>query len=86
MKEKKRLKVHTKMLKKYAKRSMAPEDLDRFAKQIYYFQLNCIDKRDLPPLLKRIITNLTCLRHKFMYCPCCKNFDDVDFNPIENIN
>lgn len=21
-----------------------------------------------------------------MYCPCCKNFNDVDFNPVENIN
>lgn len=37
MKEKKRLKVHTKMLKKYAKRSMAADELDRFARLIYHF-------------------------------------------------
>lgn len=85
MKEKKRLKVHTKLLKKYAKRSMVPEELERFARLVYHFQLNCAAKRDLPPLLRRIITNLTCARHRFMYCPCCKNFNDVDFNPVENI-
>ena len=85
MKEKKRLKLHTKMLKKYAKRSMEPEELQRFAKLVYHFQLNCCEKRDIPPLIRRIVTNLTCNRHKFMYCPCCKNFNDVDFNPIENI-
>lgn len=64
---------------------MEPEDLEKFAKQIYHFQLNCSGKRDVPPLLKRIITNLTCQRHQFMYCPKCKNFDDHDFNPVENI-
>jgi hypothetical protein len=37
MKEKKRLMAHQKMLKKYAKKSMKPEELERFAKYIYHF-------------------------------------------------
>jgi len=37
MKEKKRLRTHTKMLKKYGKKSMNSEELDRFAKLIYHF-------------------------------------------------
>ena len=37
MKEKKRLKKHTKMLKTMAKRAMTAEDLDKFAKQVYHF-------------------------------------------------
>ena len=85
MKEKKRLAKHTKMLKKHAHRSMSVSDLDKFAQQIHYFQLSSLGKRDIPPLLKRIINNLTCQKHKFMYCPCCKNFNDIDFNPMENI-
>ena len=37
MKEKKRLLAHQKMLKKYARKSMKPAELDRFAKYIYHF-------------------------------------------------
>lgn len=65
---------------------MDPADLEIFAKRIYHFQMNTVGRRDLPPLLKRVIDNLTCARHKYMYCPKCKNFEDVDFDPVENMN
>jgi len=42
-------------------------------------------QRDMPPNIKRVVQNLTCQEHKFMYCPSCKNFNDIDFNPMENI-
>mmetsp|Transcript_1923 Transcript_1923/g.2743 ORF Transcript_1923/g.2743 Transcript_1923/m.2743 type:complete len:173 (-) Transcript_1923:1853-2371(-) len=37
------------------------------------------------PELKRIVGNLSCQEHKFMYCPCCKNYEEIDFDPVENI-
>jgi len=84
MKEEKRLKKHEKMLKSKARKSMTAGEMNKFVKYIKEFQLNQ-DKRDMPPVLRKIVKNLTCQEHKFMYCPSCKNFDDVDFNPMENI-
>jgi len=84
IKEKKRLKKHEKMIRSKAKRAMSASDLDKFAKQVKFFQLNSL-QRDLPPVIKRVIENLTCQQHKFMYCPQCKDFNDIDFDPIENI-
>jgi hypothetical protein len=37
------------------------------------------------PELKRIIEKLSCQEHKFMYCPCCKNYEEQEFDPVENI-
>ena len=39
----------------------------------------------MAPELKRIIEKLSCQEHKFMYCPCCKNYEEQDFDPVENI-
>ena len=85
MKEAKRLSKHTKMLKRRAKRSMSEANLVKFTKQIKQFQMIDMHSRDLSPELKRIVKNLTCQEHKFMYCPKCKNFQDEDFDPMENI-
>ena len=43
-------------------------------------------QRDLSPDLKRVVKNLTCQEHKYVYCPCCKQYDEVDYDPIENID
>lgn len=42
-------------------------------------------QRDLSPELKRIVKNLSCQTHKFIYCPNCKQYDEVDYDPLENI-
>jgi len=39
----------------------------------------------MAPELKKIIEKLSCQEHKFMYCPCCKNYEEQDFDPVENI-
>lgn len=85
MKEEKRLAKHQKMLKRRAKRSMSEANLIKFSKQIKQFQMIDMHSRDLSPELKRIVKNLTCQEHKFMYCPKCKDFRDEDFDPMENI-
>lgn len=43
-------------------------------------------QRDLSPELKRIVKNLACQEHQYVYCPCCKEYDDGNFDPLENIN
>lgn len=64
---------------------MSKTDLERFAKIVKEFQLSHFDKRDMPPMIKKIIGNLTCQKHKFMYCPKCKDFTDPEFDPMDNI-
>ena len=63
---------------------MSPIDLNRFARHIRHFELYGA-QRDLSPELKRIVKNLMCQEHKFMYCPCCKTYDERDGDPLENI-
>lgn len=84
MKEQARLKAHTQMLKKKTKKILSLEDMKKFANMVHKFQIDNIG-RDLPPNVQKIVNNLTCNEHKFMYCPSCKNFNDADFNPMENI-
>ena len=44
-------------------------------------------QRDLSPELKRIVKNLVCQEHQYLYCPCCKRFEEKDlYNPLENID
>lgn len=43
-------------------------------------------QRDLAPELKRIVKNLSCQEHKYLYCPCCKQYEEQDYDPIENLN
>mmetsp|Transcript_5862 Transcript_5862/g.9471 ORF Transcript_5862/g.9471 Transcript_5862/m.9471 type:complete len:83 (+) Transcript_5862:2600-2848(+) len=35
--------------------------------------------------MKRIIKNLACQEHKYMYCPQCKAYEEVDYDPLENM-
>ena len=72
------------MAKKARQRTMSPIDLNRFARHIKHFELYG-SQRDLNPELKRIVKNLLCQEHKFMYCPCCKQYEDGPLDPIENI-
>lgn len=63
--------AQARMAKKARQRTMSPIDLNRFARHIKHFELYG-SQRDLNPELKRIVKNLMCQEHKFMYCPCCK--------------
>jgi len=59
--------------------------LKEFVKHIKPFEwYGC--QRDLSPELKRIVKNLVCQEHKYVYCRSCKTYDEVDYDPIENIN
>jgi len=35
--------------------------------------------------MKRILKNLAEQDKKYMYCPSCKEYDEVDYDPVENI-
>lgn len=58
--------------------------LEEFALHMKPFQFYG-SQRDLSPELKRIVKNLVCQDHKYLYCPCCRKFEESDLNPIENI-
>ena len=76
---KKMAKVHSKNPKQ-----LSQKELDDFAKYLKHFEKNA-DQRDMNPELKRIVENLSCKEHKFMYCPCCQDYLERDFDPVENI-
>lgn len=59
-------------------------DLHRFARHIKHFELYGT-QRDVNPEIKRIVKNLMCQEHKFMYCPKCKAYDQLEVDPVENI-
>ena len=59
--------------------------MKNFARYIKHFETYAEAQRDIDPELKRIIEKLSCQEHKFMYCPCCKNYEEQDFDPVENI-
>lgn len=59
--------------------------LNEFVKYIRPFEWYG-PQRDLSPELKRIVKNLVCQEHKYVYCPQCKKYDEVEYDPIENIN
>jgi len=43
-------------------------------------------QRDLSPEIKRIVKNLVCQEHQYMYCACCKDYSEKEYDPIETIN
>lgn len=66
------------------KDGLTPKDLKNFAKYIKHFEFYG-SQRDLKPEIKRIVQNLSCSQHKFMYCPCCKEYEEQDFDAVDNI-
>jgi hypothetical protein len=44
-----------------------------------------MDFREVDPELKRIVNQLSCSQHQFVYCPCCKDYSDNGFDPVSNI-
>jgi hypothetical protein len=42
-------------------------------------------QRDLSPELKRIVRNLTCQEHHYVYCPRCKKYEEAEADPMANI-
>lgn len=87
VKENKRKEKKDKMLERQRPKGggLSKADLKTFAKYIKHYELYGADQRDLSPELKRIVEKLSCQEHKFMYCPCCKTYDEEDFDPVENI-
>lgn len=80
LKEKKRLEAS-----KSAKKAPKHLHLDDFAKEMKKFEFyGC--QRDLSPELKRIVKNLACQEHRYLYCPCCKKYEQADGDPLDNIN
>ena len=75
--------------KKFSKEGLSPKrteiDLKEFVKHIKPFEWYG-SQRDLSPELKRIVKNLACQEHKYVYCPSCRTYDQVDYDPIENMN
>ena len=59
-------------------------DLKDFAKHIKPFEWYG-PQRDLSPELKRIVKNLTCQEHSYVYCPSCKSYDEKEYDPMNNI-
>jgi hypothetical protein len=59
-------------------------DLQAFAKHIRHYE-NYGSDRTVSPDIKRLVKNLMCQEHSFMYCPKCKNYEQNTLNPIENI-
>ena len=49
-------------------------DLKKFAKHIKHFESYGY-QRDVSPEIRRIVKNLMCQKHSFMYCPKCKTYD-----------
>lgn len=69
---------------KKGNRSLSQSDIKKFTHHLTQFQIFGA-QRDLDPKLKRIVNNLTCQEHRFMYCPKCKDYEELDFDPLENI-
>ena len=63
------------------KKKPKPIDLSKFARHIKHFELYG-PQRGVAPEIKRIIKNLTCQEHHFMYCPSCKQYEAKDFDPV----
>ena len=84
MKEDQKLGKLERRMSKSPKKKMKPIDLSKFARHIKHFELYG-PQRGVAPEIKRIIKNLTCQDHHFMYCPSCKQYEAKDFDPIQNI-
>lgn len=59
-------------------------DLKEFAKHIRPFEWYGA-QRDLSPELKRIVKNLACQEHSYVYCPSCKTYEEDNYDPMANI-
>ena len=84
MKEDQKLGKLERRMSKSPKKKMKPIDLSKFARHIKHFELYG-PQRGVAPEIKRIIKNLTCQDHHFMYCPSCKQYESKDFDPVQNI-
>lgn len=60
-------------------------DMKEFAKHVKPFDWYGA-QRDLSPEVKRIVKNLVCQEHQYVYCPCCKQYDEMEYDPLETIN
>ena len=60
-------------------------DIKEFARYVKPFEWYG-SQRDLSPELKRIVKNLACQEHKYVYCPSCKQYEETIYDPVENIN
>ena len=60
-------------------------DWKEFSKHIKPFEWYG-PQRDLSPEIKRIVKNLVCQEHQYMYCPCCKDYSEKEYDPIDTIN
>jgi hypothetical protein len=60
-------------------------DMKEFAKHVKPFDWYG-PQRDLSPEMKRIVKNLVCQEHQYVYCPCCKQYDEMEYDPLETIN
>ena len=59
-------------------------DIREFARYIKPFELHG-PQRDLSPELRRIVKNLTCQEHSYVYCPHCKKYEETEHDPLTNI-
>lgn len=60
--------------KRKEKKMLTEIELSEFCKHIKPFEFYG-SQRDLSPELKRIVKNLTCQEHQYVYCACCKQYD-----------
>ena len=58
--------------------------LREFAKYMRPFEMNK-PHRDMSPELRRIVRNLTCQEHSYVYCPRCKKYEETEYDPMGNI-
>lgn len=69
----KKNKAHMKML--------TDTEISSFCKNIKPFEFyGC--QRDLSPDLKRIVKNLACQEHQYVYCPGCKQYEEGTLDPV----
>lgn len=59
--------------------------LEEFAKTMKPIEFYGV-QRDLSAEMKRIVKNLVCQEHSYLYCPCCKRYEETDNDPLENID
>ena len=67
------------------KRKKKPVDMSRFAQLIKHWENYGATQRDIPPEIKRVVRKLTCQTHKYMYCPSCKEYEEEEMDPMDNI-
>jgi hypothetical protein len=66
------------------KKVVSKDDITKFAQHMKEFEFHG-SQRDLSPELKRIVKNLACKEHDYIYCTCCKKYDKLDFDSLDKI-